>query len=386
VAVTALAVVLGGCGGNADDEGGPEAAPSSSRPPLGTGDIMVESREAVDVAYKGTYKPPDATPRPAARGKRIAIISGGQSSPTSAIPVAGASEAARALGWQVTVLDMQLNRVNAPRLVKDATNMGVDAIVANFDCLLAPTELAEAKARGIKIIPLYGYDCDDKSTPNAGQPLFTTFINYGIAQVDAPRYTAGFGALTASTIIVATNGTAKVISFTDPSVTVLRYVQGGFQQQMARCKTCALLETVDFSATELGPALQDKVAAALERHPDATVIRTPFSAATHFGIAAALVKSGRHNSVMVVGGEGFQQDLDLMRTRQGLDASLIVDSTWTGWSVVDSLNSVFVGEEPRVAGFGTILVDREHNLPPSGPVRHNIDFKKVYREAWGVEG
>jgi ribose transport system substrate-binding protein len=382
--VAVLAVGVGGCGsgsGTDGDSGGPTASPAAP----GTGDVMVEAREAVAIAYRGTYRSPDATPRPAARGRKVAIISAGQVSPTSAIPVAGAAEAAKALGWQVSVLDMQFNPANAAKLVKEATSGGADAIVANFDCLLASSELADAKARGSKIIPLYGFDCDDPSSgTGAGQPLFTTFINYGVAQVDAPKYTAGFGMLTANTIIAATNGTAKVISITDPAQTVLRYIQAGFLQQMGRCTGCKVLETVEFSASELGPALQDKVAAALARHPDATVIRTPFSAATHLGVAAAVAKSGRLGALQVFGGEGFQHDLDMMRTKQGLDSSLIVDSTWTGWAVIDSLNSVFVGEEPRVAGFGTMLVDREHNLPPSGPVRHNVDFKNVYRKAWGV--
>jgi ribose transport system substrate-binding protein len=348
---------------------------------------MDESRASAQVAYQGTYKSPDPTPRPAAKGKKIVIISGGQLSPTSSIPVAGAAEAARELGWTVTVLDMQFNPANGGRMVKEAINAGADGIVVNFDCMLAPTELAEARAKGIKTIPLYGFDCDDQSSGRpAGQPLFTTFINYGLARVDAPRYTAGFGVLTASTIITSTNGTAKVISFTDQSLTVLRYVQAGFEQQMGRCKGCAVLETVTFSTQDLiNGGLEEKATAALRRHPDATVVRTPFSAATHAGIAAAVVKAGRHNSMLVVGGEGFPQDLDLIRTRQGLSSLLVVDSTWTGWSVVDALNSHFVGEEPRTAGFGTVLVDRDHNLPPSGPVRHNVDFKTVYRKAWGVE-
>jgi hypothetical protein len=31
-----------------------------------------------------------------------------------------------------------------------------------------------------------------------------------------------------------------------------------------------------------------------------------------------------------------------------------------------------------------MLVDRDHNLPPSGNVQHNINYKSVFRKAWGV--
>jgi ribose transport system substrate-binding protein len=389
--IVALAAGLGACGGanrdNPSGADGNDAAPSPSQSAnAGGGDVLTESKDAVALTYKGTYKPPDATPRPAVRGKKIAIISGGQSSPSSSVPVGGAAEAAKELGWDVTVLDMQLNPANGPRLVKEAINSDVDALVVNFDCLVAPNELADAKARGIKIISLYGFDCDDQSAgPNNLKPLFTTVINYGLPQVDTPKNTAGFGALLASAIIAGTDGKAKVISFTDPAITALRYVELGFTQQIQRCKTCELLETVTFSSNELGPSLQQKVTETLRRHPDATAIHTPYTAATLFGIAPAVVASGRVGSLMVVGGEGFTEDLDLMRTKKGVDALAIIDSIWTGWAVIDSLNSTFLGEQPRPAGFGTILVDREHNLPPSGPVRHNVDFKGVYRKAWGVQ-
>jgi ribose transport system substrate-binding protein len=238
----ALAVAVGGCGG--DDDGGSSGAaaePSASASP-GTGNVLDEARASVDIAYKGTYRSPDATSRPAARGKKIAIISGGQESVTNSIPVDGAAEAARTLDWDVKVLDMHFAPSSAGRLVKEAVGAGVDAIVVNFDCILAPSELSDAKAKGIKIIPLYGFDCDDPSTGQPpGPPLFTTFINYGVAQVDAPKWTAGFGVLTANTIIAATNGTAKVISVNDPSYTVLRYIELGFQTQMKRCTGCRVL-------------------------------------------------------------------------------------------------------------------------------------------------
>jgi ribose transport system substrate-binding protein len=96
------------------------------------------------------------------------------------------------------------------------------------------------------------------------------------------------------------------------------------------------------------------------------------------------VAAGRQNSTLVVGGEGQDRDLDLIRTKQGLNMTLSTDSAWFGWAVVDTLNSAFNREEPRSPGMGGMLIDKEHNLPPSGPVQHNINFKNIYRKAWGV--
>jgi ribose transport system substrate-binding protein len=388
VAAVVLVGALAGCVAGADQPSAP-ASPPANAGALGAGgsgvDVLADARALAATGYRGTYQSPDPAPRPAVPAKKVAVISGGQQAPSFAIPVAGAAEAARALGWDVQVYDLKLNRANAGSLIKEAVAAGVNGIVANFDCVFAPAELAEARARGIEIVSLYGFDCNDPSFgPASGPAQFSTAVNYGVTQSDLGKYTAGFGALIASTIIAASEGKAKVINVTDPTATVLRYVQLGFAQQMARCGGCTVLETVESTPAELGKTLEDKITAAMARHPDATVIRAANSAGVQLSVAPAVVKAGRQHSISVVGGEGFIQDLDLIRTRKGLNVTLLIDSTWTGWAAVDALNSRFVGEPARAAGFGVMVIDREHNLTPSGPAQHNIDFKRVYRRAWGV--
>lgn len=383
--VVVALLAAAGCAGDRRDpiDGTLSAEPSGT----GAEAVLAQARSATAAAWRGTYRSPDPGVRLAAKGKKIAVISRGQQSPTSSIPVSGAVEAAKALGWQVSVLDLRLNPSSAPAVVQQAIELGVDGIVANFDCAYAPVQFAAAKARGIKIIPLFGFDCTDPSvTGTPGESQYTTFVNYGVARVDTAKYTMGFGAVAANAVIAATNGTAKVIAFNDESSTVLHYTHAGFVETIKRCPGCRILEVVEFGTNELGPVLAAKAKAALQRHPDATVMRSAHSAATQLSIAPALVAAGRQNSVLLIGGEGQPKDLDLIRTKQGLNMTLSTDSQWAGWATVDSLNSAFNGESPRPAGFGGMLIDRDHNLPPSGPVQHNVNFKDVYRKAWGVGG
>src|SRR5688572_14634082 len=151
----ALVAVVAGCGSDSAD---PSAAPSGSAPPV---DVMTEARELVARLYKGTYRPPDAGTRIAAKGKKIAILSPSQLSPSSAQPVNAAAEAAQALGWSVHILDLQYDAKRAPGLVQEAINLGVDAIISVIDCGYAPDAFAAAKAKGILIAPLYAFDCTD---------------------------------------------------------------------------------------------------------------------------------------------------------------------------------------------------------------------------------
>jgi len=389
LAVVGLVAGVAGCkedGGSPTGSASPSGARSGSAPPV---DVLTESRNAVATVYKGTFRAPDPTTRIAAKGKKVAIISRGQQSPSSAVPIGAAVEAARLLGWEATVIDLKLNPQSAPDAVNQAIAAGVDGIVSNVDCAYAPNEFGAAKAKGILIVPMFTFDCTDPTV--AGKPgasQFTTQLNYTFGsgeKTDAIRYSSAGGYLAASALIAATNGTAKVLAFTDVTSTILNYTHAGFMTQMKRCTGCQVLEEIKFTPAELTDgSLRTKVREALQRHPEVTAIRGSHSAAIQLAIAPEVVAAKLQNKILVVGGEGQDADLNLIRTKQGLNITLATDSSWMGWAVLDALNSAFNGETPRPPGLGAMLVDKEHNLPPSGSVQHNINFKSVYRKAWGV--
>src|SRR6478672_10882138 len=107
----------------------------------------------LDAVYKGTLSSPDTTSRPAVKGKTIVIISSGQSSISSSIPVNAAKEAAQALCWKVTVYDAQLNPANDPNLVSQALASGADGIVLDaIDCSFVKSQLEQAQAKGVKVV------------------------------------------------------------------------------------------------------------------------------------------------------------------------------------------------------------------------------------------
>ena len=95
-------------------------------------------------------------------------------------------------------------------------------------------------------------------------------------------------------------------------------------------------------------------------------------------------QSGRASKLYVMGGEGFQPELDLIRNHQGVSAVMISPSDWTGWAAVDTMNSLFRNEKPAFSGLGWQLVDATHNLPASGPWESPVDFKAIYEKAWGI--
>ncbi|MEO6206181.1 MAG: substrate-binding domain-containing protein [Mycobacteriales bacterium] len=374
--LTAAALLLTACGGSS----GPAAGGGAPAAPVASG-----AAGSTSVNYAGTLREPAATSRPAAKNKRVVIISAGQASISSSVPVAAAKAAAEAAGWKTDVYDVQLNPANAPGLVRQAIASGADGIILQaVDCPGVKGPLQEAKAKGIQVVGIYSFDCNDPLFKGSDPALFSGQINYGAGSEDIGAFTKKYGADQAKAVIAATDGKAKVIFFNSPSVTVLSYTGQGFKDEIAKCSGCKIVADVEFAGAELGPNLQQKATSALLQHPEANVVKSPYTSATLLGIAPAVVQSGRAGKLYVMGGEGFAPELDLLRSGQGVNAVNIAPSDWTGWAAVDTMNSLFTKAPIADSGLGWQLVDKDHNLTPNGPFVPKVDFKAAYKKAWGV--
>jgi ribose transport system substrate-binding protein len=390
IVISLLAIALvsacSGSGGSGTASKSPSAAPGGQQAPQASVAGQQESAK-LKALYAGTLKSPSTASRPAVKGKKIVIISAGQSAISASVPVNAAEAAAKKIGWQVSVYDEQLNPANAPGLVRQAISSGADGIILDAtDCPTVKGPLQEAKARGVMVIGIYSFDCNDPAFGGGGgSPLFTGYINYGVAIGRAiDKFTESYGAAQADAMIAATGGKAQVIYFNDLEFVVLKYTGQGFLNEIAKCSGCKVVDKIQFTGTELGSVLQQKAASALLQHPEANAVKSPYTAATILGISAAVSQSGRAGDIYVMGGEGFQPELDLMRAHQGVNAAMIAPSDWTGWAAVDTMNSLFRHEKPAYSGLGWQLVDGQHNLPASGPFVSSVNFKSIYEKAWGV--
>ena len=359
---------------------------SSSTTPLPSSSTSTAAENAtLAKVYKGTMTSPSDASRPAVKGKNIWIISAGQSSESSSVPVNAAADAARTIGWTVHIYDTQLNPANASIGVSSAIAAHADGIIVDGDCALARSQLEQAKARGIVVVPIYGYDCNDPYSGKSNERLFTGYTNYGAAaNKNLAAFAQSYGYAQGQAVIAATNGQARALVFNDPESTVVHYLTVGFERAISQCSGCKLVQQVDFKGLQLGPQLEQIAASAILRHPDVNAIKSAFAAATLLSIAPAVQQSGRAGSIYVMGGEGFEDELNLLRSHQGVNAVMIAPSDWTGWSAVDTMNSLFRHEQPAFSGLGWQLVDATHNLPATGAWKPPVDFKSIYEKAWGV--
>lgn len=346
--------------------------------------MLAEAQKVVDAAYKGTDRAvPTTAPKPE-KGKKVWIISPGQIGESASIPTNAAKEAGEKVGWKMTLFDSKLDLAQFSAGIRQAIAAKADGIILHaIDCAIVKQPLLEARAAKVKILAYYALDCDDPSVK--GEPLYDASVNFGSQFGDYASLTRTWGAAKADWVITKTKGRAKVISFKQDELLVVKYIREGFEQELAKCKTCEIVKTVDFNLGDLGPKLQQKAQSALLQHPEANAIHVPYDSAMLLGVSSALLESGRNDQIEVIAGEGFPSNIQLIRDNKGQDAANAFPAAWTGYAAIDSLNSVFHGQKPQDSGIGYKLIDREHNVPATGGYVPDTDFKTAYLKAWGVQ-
>jgi ribose transport system substrate-binding protein len=395
-ALLALSLAAAACGGDDDSGTGTEAAgtavtseSSGDAPPTSGagGDFVAEAASRVEEMYVGTFTEPPAESLPPAPDKNVWVISYGEAYAASALASAGGVAAGDALGWDVTVFDAEFDPSKATAGMRQAIADGADAIHLVFwDCEAVKAGVLEAKAAGILVTNDQGADCTDP------QLDFQARFNPGYYNQDDgtfPSYNAGWSAVFADYIVAKTDGNAVTIDFRQTDGAAGLAQSDGFQRQYALCETCELV-VVEFTGADLGPALQQKAEQALLEHPDVNAVNVTSDAILLSGVQAAIEASGRAQDIIVVGSEGTEEGLALVR--QYPPGTRVVNgfaSEWPTWSVFDALNRIWNGEEPAdTSGIGYQLVDLEHNMPADGEAYvptsdgQPVDFAASYAATW----
>ncbi|HEY2735067.1 MAG TPA: substrate-binding domain-containing protein, partial [Polyangiales bacterium] len=233
--------------------------------------LLAAAQAQVERGYKGTDRTPPATALKPQPGKKVWIISPGQIGESASIPTNAAKEAGTAVGWKMTLYDSKLDVSNFSLGIRQAIAAKADGIILHsIDCPLVKQALIEAHAAKVKVVAYYSLDCDDPSVK--GQPLFDGSVNFGSQYGDYASLTRAWGAAKADWLITKLHGKVKAISFKEDELLVVKYIREGFEQELAKCKTCEIVKTVDFTLADLGPKLQQKAQGALLQHPEANAI------------------------------------------------------------------------------------------------------------------
>ncbi|MDF5753086.1 substrate-binding domain-containing protein [Spongiactinospora sp. TRM90649] len=337
--------------------------------------------KALDELIKGTsYGTPPTSAPAAPKGKKVWIVSCGQSAIGCQTGAEAAKEAAEAVGWQAQICDGKLNAGGAfAQCVRQGVAARQDAIITEaIGCSDVQQPLSEAKAAGVLTVDFWGFDCD---TGAGGEKLFTASV---VPSEDHPTNTAyqeAIGRARAEWIAARSGGKASIVELVFRGTTIGETLHRGFTDGIAGCSGCRV-HTVDVTHNTFGDVRQI-IESALLKHPDATWVSVPLDSLVLAGAAQAVAGSPREDELRLIGGEGLPPNLDLVRGDRGQHAAVGQPIDWYGWAAVDTLIRAFAGEKPAPAGLGFQIIDAKANLPGSGAYATPVDFRSAYRKAWG---
>jgi ribose transport system substrate-binding protein len=362
---------LAGC---AEDQ-----TPSAQTP--GSGD---ESSSAdlpsLDAIYAGTEHEPPLTSPPPAKDINVWWINCGAASDGCNDPALAGEEAAKALGWDVTVYDAQF--VNHSTGIRQAIADGADAIVTHgMDCSANLQALKEARDAGIAILGMEDLDCNE----DGGD--FDAYNVPIIVNKTTPTWTEYFenawGGPMADYVVAKTNGAAKVIQVTNTEG-FAKNIAAGQLAELDKCSGCEVVATVESTAvTQSDGTLTAKFKAALAAHPEANAVLYPWDTVVSLaGLSTAIKQAGRGDMIVVSEG-GYAPTQELIRKGgEGLTAVNSNSAGIVGWSAMDALNRYFNGTPPRPEGLGFRMIDKENGVPASGGYVSPIDYKALFMQAW----
>jgi ribose transport system substrate-binding protein len=287
--------------------------------------------------------------------------------------------AGKKLGWKVTVYDGKFSPDEYLAGIRQAIAAKADGIVLYIiDCVLVQAALQDAERAGIPVSAAESTDCSE-AKPGAPS-LFDAGVTY--TQGDFTTYMRALGASQADYLITKTNGKSKAIVLLETDLQITVNVYEGFLEEMRQCTQCKMVETVEFTAPDAGPKLQQKTEQALLKHPEANAVVTPIDDFVTAGVAAAIMASGRNAKILSVAGGGLPANMDLIRADRGEDGGYGISIGWESYSAMDNLNRLFNKQKPESSGIGVQVIDREHNVPPSGIYQPPIDFQAIYEKIW----
>lgn len=383
-AALALTVLVAGCGG-AGGNAGSESSGAATVGSAAEGDFDAKSN--VEALFAGTFtQPPSDSPAPAS-GKNVWLISLDQSLPAAAAPARAAEEAAKALGWDITVFDSKSDPAAANNGINQAVAAGADAVVSLYwDCSTIKAGLLTAKSANVTRVAIEADDCPDS-------PLYDHVVSYnnlpdfyGGLPGDFRNFIPAYQRMLADYLIA--RGSSKILFVTETDLGVLKRATEAALDQLSKCTSCEVVN-VPILVNDYGPNLQQKVQQALLKNPDIDAVMVLSDTMLSTGVIAALKSANLWGKVAISGGEGSEEMVAVMRDYPADWAFGIFPVQWDAYASMDALNRIFNGQQPVAeTGMGLQLVDHDHNLPATGnvlaPTQNGvpIDFAAAYEKAW----
>jgi ribose transport system substrate-binding protein len=349
-----------------------------------TGNIVTQAKARLAQLAKASDAKgkPRSTPK-WKRGEKIWIVSCDQTLVGCSLPAQSTQQAAKVVGWKVTIFDGKSNPALYAQGVNQAIAAHADAIVLDStDCNFVKAPLEQARRAHIVV---FGYDVIDCSDPGAGGgKRMLDFSALPKGYKTYPQFIRDWGRMKADYLIAKTNGHAKVITSTERDILSIDYEGQAIRAELAKCGGCKIVGNVDFTLADYAnDGVFKKFQTVLTEHPEANTTAALYDNEVLGAIAPALQAAGRVRNFIVAGGEGYPANLQLMRAVKGESAAFAIDITDVGYTIVDNLIRLFAHKPTVDEAVAVLLVDKQHNLKRIGKYYNGFfPYAKYYTSLW----
>ena len=326
--IASLAVFAVACGsGNDSADGGSSASDSkeaSSNPAVQQARATVEkySADQPAIGIPAMSKKPPA-------GKRFALM--GCPLPVCKLETDGATDGAKALGWNVTLYTTPLTPEGYAqtwnRMLDD--NPDVLAYLGFVPKAVVTKQLATLAARKTPTVVYApnGYGPSPDAPPQAavsGAPAFSTD-----------------GKLMGAQVVADSDGKAKAVFVNDPSSAYWLAAEQAFTKEVEGAG--GTVEQLKVSQTGIGKTIPASVVSYLQRHPDVKYVALALNDFA-VGLSAALKGAGLANKVKVISRAPTPANMtEIVSGDQW--ASVADENIAAGWRITDALARMAVGDE-----------------------------------------
>jgi ribose transport system substrate-binding protein len=354
-----------------------DASPAAGATP--TGDIVATAKERVAkaTAHVTTWDGPTTGPA-AQKEKTIVYVSTDQRNGGAAGVGKGVEEAAKALGWKLTVMDGQGTVTGQSSVLSQAIALKPDGIIlGGVDATAQKTLVQQAADQGITIV---GWHAAANPGP---QPDLHLFTNIQSDPVDTAVITADY-------VIAQTDGTAQVAILTDSQYEIAVVKSSNMRDEIERCTGCAVLSYDDTPLADVSTRMAPLTTSYLQRFGDKLTWILGINDLYFDFAAPALSSAGIPPSgppQFVSAGDGSTSAYERVRAGQYQAATIPEPLNLHGWQTVDELNRAFSGEAPSDYVTPVHLVTKENIEFDGGP--QNVfdpdnNYRDEYRKIWGV--
>lgn len=370
-AVASAVLVLGGAAGcGASDEGSSGAAGTSAS----AEEFAAKAKELVEAASDEILPTAPATSPRFQTGKKIVTIPCSAGAQGCKFAVDRFAAAAKAVGWETTMIDPAGDPAKMAAAVNQAVSQGADGIYSvAIDSANLKAPLEEAKSAGLKTVC---FSCVDEP-------------GLLLATLPAEEQHHQDGYVLAAQAFLDSGENLKAVLLRDSEFgNTVRREQGVLdfiKDCQAAGASCDLVAEQNFLVGNISTSLPQQVAALLRNKPDWNALIAPYDASLLFVLPElrnnGLVKDGQR----AYGFDPLDQNISWIKEDDVEAATLASPYDWIAYAAIDQLNRSFAGEEPVDQGIKDKLV-LAANAPGEGETYvGDGDPAATYLKLWGLQ-